>query len=73
MTKNQLSYLHTLSRDEKIELVQMLWDDIAASQSANEISDDHKKKLQLTLINIKSGKTEFRNWEEAKAKYFTRR
>ena len=73
MTKSQLSNLHNLSREEKIELVQLLWDDIASSQSSNEISEEHKKKLEQTLNNIKAGKTDFRSWEEAKAKYFTRK
>ena len=71
MTKSQLSNLHNLSREEKIELVQLLWDDIASSQSSNEISEEHKKKLEQTLNNIKTGKTDFRSWEEAKAKYFS--
>jgi len=73
MTKAELNNLHNLSREEKIELVQLLWDDIATSQLSNEISDDHRRKLEQTLNNIKAGKTEFRNWTEAKAKYFTRK
>ena len=71
MTKSQLSNLHNLSREEKIELVQLLWDDIASSQSSNEISEEHKKKLEQALNNIKAGKTDFRSWEEAKATYFS--
>ena len=73
MTKSQLDNLRNLSRAEKIELVQLLWDDISIDQSGNDIPEEHKGKLTETLKNIASGKTEFRSWEEARAKYLTRK
>ena len=73
MTKSQLDTMRNLSREEKIELVQLLWDDISADVSQNDIPEEHKRKLEQTLININEGKTSFRSWEEARAKYFTRK
>ena len=73
MTKAQIDSLHNLSREEKIELVQLLWDDISADAAQNDIPEEHKIKLEETLKNITSGKTEFRSWEEARAKYLTRK
>ncbi len=73
MTKSQLDTVRKLSRDEKIELVQLLWDDISADIAQTEITDDHKRQLEETSKNISSGKTTFRTWEEARAKYITRK
>jgi len=73
MRKSQLNDLHKLSREEKIELVQILWDDISAEQFKTGISEEHKRKLEQTLNNISEGKTTFKGWEEAKAKYITRK
>ena len=71
MTKSQLDTFRRLSKDEKIELVQLLWDDISADVAQTEMTEDHKRKLEETLNNIASGKTSFRTWEEARAKYIT--
>ena len=69
MTKDQLNELRKLSREEKIELVQTLRDDIATDQSANDIPEEHKELLEKTLQRLAEGSTQFNNWEEVREKY----
>ena len=70
MTKEKIKEILSLSREEKIELVQTLWDDISTqTPSANEIPEEHKKLLERTLHRISKGETQFNKWEDVKAKY----
>lgn len=69
MTQTQLKELLKLSRKQKIELVQTLWDDIASVESKEKIPAAHKEKLERTLKNISSGKTKFKDWEEVKRNF----
>jgi putative addiction module component (TIGR02574 family) len=70
MTQTQLRTLLKLTRKEKIELAQTLWEDVASGENKEKISDDHKEKLEKTLKNISSGKTKFRSWNEVKKNFF---
>lgn len=69
MTTTLLRSLLKLSRKQKIELAQTLWDDISSSESKEKISAEHKEKLERTLKNISSGKTKFKNWEDVKRNF----
>jgi putative addiction module component (TIGR02574 family) len=69
MTKEKLNEILNLSRDEKIELVQTLWDDISSKESTDEISPEHKQLLDETLQRIEEGKTQFSQWGEVRVKY----
>jgi putative addiction module component (TIGR02574 family) len=68
MTKEQLKEIHKLSKEEKIELVQTLWDDIASDQ-ATAIPEEHKKLLEETLQKLADGNSQFSQWEEVREKY----
>jgi len=68
MTKEQLREIHKLSKEEKIELVQTLWDDIASDQAAA-IPEEHKKLLEETLQKLSDGNSQFSQWEEVREKY----
>ncbi len=69
MTKDQQNIFRNLNREEKIELVQELWDDISSAPVSPDISEEHKKILQETLSRIEEGKSQFSMWEDVKVKY----
>ena len=69
MRKVAIKELVTLSRNEKITLVQELWDDIASGKDINDIPLSHRRTLERTLKNITSGKTTFHEWKDVKKKY----
>jgi len=69
MEKEQIAQLHQLSRQEKFEVVHMLWDDLAKEQEDMTIPPLHRKILNNRLEKIKSGKAKFKSWDEIKMKY----
>lgn len=72
MRKAAINELKKLSRNQKITLVQELWDDIASDKDMDTIPLSHRRALERTLKNIGSGKTAFHDWKEVKRKYFPR-
>ncbi|HEY4785424.1 MAG TPA: addiction module protein [Bacteroidales bacterium] len=69
MTKNQLEELRKLPKEDKIQLVQMLWDDIAKDQNFDDLPDEHKRLLEERLESIKMGKAAFKSWDDVKRKF----
>jgi putative addiction module component (TIGR02574 family) len=69
MEKDQLEKLHKLSRQEKFEVVHLLWDDIAKEQDDMSLPSDHQRIINERLAKINAGKASFRSWEEIKRKY----
>jgi len=61
--------LQNLSRLEKIEMAQMLWDDVAKEQSYYELPNEHKQLLDIRLEKLKEGNCKLKTWEEIKQKY----
>jgi len=70
MEAEKLKEILNLSKEEKIELVQTLWDSISAGEDNPEIPKEHIKILKERLNRIDSGETRVRDWEEVKKKYF---
>jgi putative addiction module component (TIGR02574 family) len=70
MTHTQLAELHKLPKKDKIELVQLLWEDIAKEQEYNVLPPDHMLILNERLEKIDKGETSFKSWEEVRRKYF---
>ena len=62
-----LNQIAELSMEEKILLVERIWDDIAAnSQTKNwRISDDLKAELNRRYLLVKEGKSQLYSWEQA--------
>lgn len=64
--------LKNLSLQEKILLVQDIWDEISSSQENITISDEQKKELELRLSNYQLKPEYGKNWkiirEEIKSK-----
>ena len=69
MTAIQINKLLKLKRDEKIELVQLLWDDIAKETTTINIPQSHKELVEHRLQKIQKGFGKFKSWEEIKKKY----
>ena len=55
-----------LSIDERIHLVQTIWDSIASDAEISEISKDHKKVLDERIMAHKKSPGDVVNWEEVK-------
>ncbi|MBM3436741.1 MAG: addiction module protein [Bacteroidetes bacterium] len=73
MTNAQMAELHKLPKKEKIELVQLLWEDIARDQEYDALPADHKSILNDRLEKIDQGKGEFVPWEQIRKKYYPSR
>jgi len=59
----QLDKLKNLSLNEKILLVEDLWDEIASSNQNIPVTDEQKKQLELRLITYQSSSKEGRSWD----------
>ncbi|HYX07854.1 MAG TPA: addiction module protein [Bacteroidales bacterium] len=55
-----------LSVDERIHLVQTIWDSIAADTETSEISEEHKKILDERLEAHKKDPKAIVSWDEVK-------
>ena len=55
-----------LSVDERIHLVQTIWDSIAIDSEISEISTEHKKILEERLLAHKNNPNDVVSWEEVK-------
>jgi len=69
MEKEQITKLHKLSRQEKFEIVHMLWDDIAKEQERIPVPDEHQKIINNRIEKVKNGTAVFKNWDDVKKKY----
>jgi putative addiction module component (TIGR02574 family) len=69
MTNAQITELQKLPKKDKIELVQLLWEDIARDQEYEVLPPDHKLILNERLEKINQGKAEFKSWDEIRKKY----
>ena len=55
-----------LSVDERINLVQTLWDSIAADTEVSEISEEHKKNLDKRLEAHQNNPSDIVSWDDIK-------
>ncbi|MBN4004415.1 addiction module protein [Nostoc sp. LPT] len=62
------SELSSLSRAEKLQLVENLWDDIAATPAALPILDWQKQELAQRKTKYLQNPTIGSNWEDVKAR-----
>jgi putative addiction module component (TIGR02574 family) len=69
MNTLQINQLQKLSFNEKIELIQILWDDIAREQEKLDVPEEHIKILEERLKIIGKGEAKYRSWESIRAKY----
>lgn len=71
MNKDQLEKLHKLTRQEKFEIVHLLWEDVAREQEDMSSSMDHQNIVNERLEKFSSGKDKLKSWDEIKIKYRT--
>jgi len=55
-----------LSVDERINLVQTIWDSIVADTEVSEINEEHKKILDKRLEAHQNSPSDVASWEEVK-------
>lgn len=62
-----LSQIRALSLEERIRLVQAVWDDIAAEQPTIELSDSFKAELNRRIAADEVDPTRAVSWEDVQA------
>lgn len=72
MTNAQMTELHKLSLEDKIEVIQSLWDDISQEQSIGEFPESHKKILDERIEKIAEGEAIYKTWSEVQQKFENR-
>ena len=63
----ELKKILKLSVDERIHLVQTIWDSIAIETEISDISNEHKKIIDERLKAHKNNPKEVVSWEEVKS------
>jgi len=67
-----LSTINALSVDERIRLVEAVWDGIAAEQSTPKLTEPQKQELQRRLEDHQASPDDVVAWEEVKAQALSR-
>jgi putative addiction module component (TIGR02574 family) len=62
-----LNEIATLSIEERINLVQHIWDSIAAEQTCAELTDQQKQELDRRIADHENDPENVMTWEEIKA------
>jgi len=65
-TMTEIKDILKLSIDDRIHLVQTIWDSIAADTEVSEISEEHKKILDERLEAHKNNPNDVVSWDEVK-------
>jgi len=60
------SDISSLSLDEKLSLMELLWKEISKSERAVEVPQWHKDLLASREAKVRKGEAHFVSWEEAK-------
>ncbi|HEX8202118.1 MAG TPA: addiction module protein, partial [Isosphaeraceae bacterium] len=63
-----LADITALSIDERIILVQAIWDSIAAEADPLGLSDDQKRQLDQRVADLEANPDDIITWEEIKAR-----
>ncbi len=69
MEDSLIKELTQLNTDEKIILVEALWDSIASDPGQVAIPDHHKSILKERLLSLNEDKKNGNPWDEIKQKY----
>jgi len=67
-----LSTINALSVDERIRLVEAVWDGIAAEQSTLKLTEPQKEELQRRLADHQASPDDVVAWEEVKGQALSR-
>jgi putative addiction module component (TIGR02574 family) len=61
-----IAELRKLSRDEKLRIIETLWEDLAADEESFESPAWHAVELQKTEADLAAGRIDVLDWEDAK-------
>lgn len=61
--------IKSLTTEEKIELIGILWDDLTTKPSNPDIPPEHQEILKKRLNKINEGEVKFRPWNQVRSKY----
>jgi len=69
MEKTLINELSQLNKNEKLLLVEALWDSIASDPEEVEVPDHHKSILEQRLQTLVKDKKNGSSWKEVRQKY----
>jgi putative addiction module component (TIGR02574 family) len=69
MEKTLINELSQLNKNEKLLLVEALWDSIASDPEEVEVPDHHKSILEQRLKTLEEDKKNGTSWKEVRQKY----
>jgi hypothetical protein len=69
MSTDILDSLKLLSVADKLEVAQILWEDIVEKQDIVSVPKEHEVVLDERLMKIEDGKTSFNKWSSIRSKY----
>ncbi|MDR9416984.1 MAG: addiction module protein [Gracilimonas sp.] len=69
MEKTLINELSQLNKNEKLLLVEALWDSIASDPEEVEVPDHHKSILEQRLKTLEEDKKNGSSWKEVRQKY----
>ena len=69
MDNTKLQEILNLSRDEKIELVQTLWNNITEEKAIPDVPEEHILELKKRLKKIDDGTAKFVSWDDVQKKF----
>ena len=69
ITEEHLKEIKALSNEEKMDLMNFLWEEVSESQEYTPIPENHKRILNERMAKYESGNSTFKSWEEIKSKY----
>jgi len=69
MEKTLINELSKLNKNEKLLLVEALWDSIASDPEEVDVPDHHKSILEQRLQTLEEDKKNGSSWKEVRQKY----
>lgn len=66
MTTLKLSNVLELPVEERLKLMELIWDSIIEFPENVPLTDEHKKELDVRLIDLENNPNDYIPWEEAK-------
>ena len=69
MEKALINELSQLNKNEKLLLVEALWDSIASDPEEVDVPDHHKSILEQRLQTLEEDKKSGSSWKEVRQKY----
>lgn len=61
-----LSEIKQMSKQEKLLLMETIWQELSVDEQEIEVPESHKKMLDKRAELAESGEAEFRDWDDAK-------